>query len=97
MVAFLWLLDTMFTVKINKHLNKKIEKMPISIRKKLFYLINDLEMKGPMRHEWQNYSRLGENEYHCHLSHKWIACWRNEKNSIIIEVYYAGSREDAPY
>jgi hypothetical protein len=38
-----------------------------------------------------------DNKYHCHLSNKWVACWKNEKDSIIIEVYYAGSRENAPY
>ncbi len=31
------------------------------------------------------------------LAHKWVACWKHEKNTIIIEVYYAGSRENAPY
>ena len=71
--------------------------MPLSIQKKFFFSINDLERLGPIRTEWQNFSSLGKNEYHCHLSHKWIACWRNEKKSIIIEVYYAGSRENAPY
>ena len=87
----------MYTVRIIKQAQKKIEKMPVSIQKKMIYLIDDLEKKGPVRTEWPNYSRLGENEYHCHLSHKWVACWRNEKKSIIIEVYYAGSRENAPY
>lgn len=53
--------------------------------------------KGPIRREWAHFSKLGENEYHCHLSYKWVACWRYEKESIIIEVYYAGSRENAPY
>ena len=35
------------------------------------------------------------NEYHCHLSYHWVACWRHEKETIEIEVYYAGSRENA--
>ncbi|PKL19365.1 MAG: hypothetical protein CVV49_01410 [Spirochaetae bacterium HGW-Spirochaetae-5] len=87
----------MYTVKRNKQVKKNIEKIPLSIQKKFFFLINDLERLGPIRTEWQNFSSLGENEYHCHLSHKWVACWRCEKNSIIIEVYYAGSRENAPY
>jgi hypothetical protein len=87
----------MYTVKQNKQVKKNIEKVPLSIQKKFFFLVNDLEKLGPIRTEWQNFSRLGENEYHCHLSHKWVACWRCEKNSITIEVYYAGSRENAPY
>ena len=40
---------------------------------------------------------LGSVTYHCHLSRDWVACWRWEKRTIEIEVYYAGSRKDAPY
>ena len=40
---------------------------------------------------------LSETEYHCHLAYSWVACWRHEKYTITIEVYYAGSRENAPY
>lgn len=44
-----------------------------------------------------NYSKLGPDNYHCHLSRKWVACWTNENGTLTIEVYYAGSRESAPY
>ena len=87
----------MFIIKFNKQVKKNLEKMPLSIQKKFFYLVNDLETGGPIRPEWPNYSKLSEGEYHCHLSLKWVACWRHEKNTVIIEVYYAGSRENAPY
>jgi hypothetical protein len=87
----------MFTVMINKPAKKNIGKMPISIQKKFFFLVNDLKTHGPVRPEWPNYSKLGGDEYHCHLSRKWVACWRHEKNTVVIEVYYAGSRENAPY
>lgn len=71
--------------------------MPKPIRKKMKDLVDDLEENGPVQKGWLNYSKLSNNEYHCHLSYRWVACWRNEKYSIIIEVYYAGSRENAPY
>ncbi|HMV44832.1 MAG TPA: hypothetical protein PKD50_20040 [Leptospiraceae bacterium] len=75
--------------------------MPTLEQKKLSYLIDDLETNGPVQPNWKNYSRLGKNKFHCHLSYKWVACWEydeNQNNSIkIIEVYYAGSRENAPY
>jgi len=80
-----------------KHVQKNFEKMPKPIQKVFRDLIIDLELKGPIQPEWPNYSKLGKNEHHCHLSHKWVACWKHENNSIVIEVYYAGSREDAPY
>ena len=71
--------------------------MPLLIQKKLFALAANLKETGPIRQDWPNFSEIGKNEYHCHLSHKWVACWRYEKKSIIIEVYYVGSRENAPY
>jgi hypothetical protein len=71
--------------------------MPQKIKDLMVELIDDLTNKGPVQKEWKNYNKLSKNEYHCHLSYHWVACWRNERNSIIIEVYYAGSRENAPY
>jgi mRNA-degrading endonuclease RelE of RelBE toxin-antitoxin system len=87
----------MYQILIKKKVLKNIEKMPQNIQMKLGNLLEDLQEKGPYRSEWPNYSKLSKNEYHCHLSHKWVACWNYEKNRIIIEVYYAGSRENAPY
>lgn len=87
----------MYSVKLKKKVQKNLEKMPVSIQDTFFQLVDDLERFGPVQTEWPNYSKLSQDEYHCHLSRKWVACWRNEKNTIIIEVYYAGSRENAPY
>ena len=87
----------MYKVIIHKKALKNIAKLPLQIQKKLKYLAMDLQNKGAMQPHWANFSKIGENEYHCHLAHKWVACWRHEKNTIIIEVYYAGSRENAPY
>jgi len=71
--------------------------MPKDIQFNFESLVNDLREKGPIRKEWPNFSKLDKNEYHCHLSYKWVACWYYENDSLIIEVYYAGSRENAPY
>ncbi len=87
----------MFTVRIKKKTIRDVEKMPLPIQKKFKALTDDLIENGPVRAEWANFSKLGPNKYHCHLSHKWVACWYHEEESIIIEVYYAGSRENAPY
>ena len=87
----------MFIVKIKKQVAKNIKKMPDLVQVIFRELVKDLELKGPYQSDWANYSKLSSNEYHCHLSHKWVACWRYEKNTVIIEVYYAGSRENAPY
>ena len=87
----------MYDVKINRKTIKNIEKLPIIIQKKFLNLVEDLHLMGPIRPEWPSYSQLSKGKYHCHLSKKWVACWSCKKDSLIIEVYYAGSRENAPY
>ena len=87
----------MYDVQLKKKVVKQLKKLPIPIQEKFDDLVADLEETGPIQAEWQNYSKLSDKEYHCHLAHSWVACWRNEKETIIIEVYYAGSREKAPY
>jgi len=87
----------MYKIRIKKQAEKNLQKMPISIQDTFFQLVDDLKKTGPLQLGWANFSKLGDNKYHCHLSYKWVACWRSEKNSLIIEVYYAGSRENAPY
>jgi hypothetical protein len=71
--------------------------MPWREQKLLANLVEDLIAKGPIRSEWRNFSKLGTDEYHCHLSYSWVACWRVTAQAVEIEVYYAGSRENAPY
>jgi hypothetical protein len=87
----------MYEVFFTKRVLKQVKELPNFIQKKLAVLVDDLCEKGPIRAEWPNFSKLGKDEYHCHLAHKWVVCWRCENKSIIIEVYYAGSRENAPY
>jgi len=86
-----------YTVTIQRKALKDIKKAPDRIQRKFDLLVEDLESLGPVQNHWPNYSMLGKVTYHCHLDYHWAACWRNEKESILIEVYYAGSREDAPY
>ncbi len=86
-----------YIVKISKQADKTIEKAPRAIQQKFALLIDDLEKYGPMRKDWPNFSPLGNDFYHCHLSYSWVAVWRNKKGTILVEVEYAGSREKAPY
>ena len=87
----------MYNVVASRRVLKAIAKMPPLVRLKLANLLEDLRDRGPMQPYWPNYSRIGRNEYHCHLSRRWVACWYWTKGSLEIEVYYAGSRENAPY
>jgi mRNA-degrading endonuclease RelE of RelBE toxin-antitoxin system len=86
-----------YTIKIKRKIEKKLNTLPILVQKKLGRLVLDLRDKGPEQHGWPNYCKLSQSEYHCHLGYSWVACWENEKNTILIEVYYVGSREKAPY
>jgi hypothetical protein len=88
---------TKYEVRVLKGTRKRLEKAPGLVRYKFTALMLDLEAHGPIQLAWPNYSKLGEDQYHCHLGRKWVACWRSEKGSLLVEVYYAGSREDAPY
>ena len=87
----------MYKILIKKKVIKKSNKLPEWVQKKMSVLVLDLKDKGPEQPGWQNYSKLSETEYHCHLGTSWVACWEHNKDSINIEVYYVGSREKAPY
>ena len=86
-----------YEVKIKRKLERSLTKLPMFIQKKFLRLVLDLRDNGPEQPSWPNYSKLGSKEYHCHLGYSWVACWKHEKSTIIIEVYYVGSREKAPY
>jgi hypothetical protein len=87
-----------WSVRLKKKAIKSAAKMPEPEQEALKLLIIELETYGPVRGNWPNYSKLGKNEHHCHLSHRWVVCWRVENGQTqIVEIYYAGSRKDAPY
>ncbi len=87
----------MYNVFIKKRILKNAKKIPEYVQKIFSKLLDDLRDKGPIRAEYPGFSKLEANKYHCHLKYKWVACRRCKENSILIEVYYAGSRENAPY
>jgi hypothetical protein len=82
---------------VKKKALKDAEKMPVSIQENLAALPEDLRAKGLVQPGWPNYSRIGKEMYHCHLARKGVVCWYCEDKTLIIEVYYAGIRENAPY
>ena len=84
-------------VFFRRKVEKQVAKMPRKEQLLFANLVEDLIRKGPIRPEWRNFSKLSGREYHCHLSHSWVACWRVENQEMEIEVYYAGSREKASY
>jgi hypothetical protein len=86
-----------YQVKVKKKVARGLETLPERVRQLLFLLVNDLQAEGPIQRRWPNFSSLGGDRFHCHLTYHYAACWTHIKGEIIIEVYYAGSREKAPY
>ena len=65
-----------------------------------------LKIKGPIPgKQWPNYSKLrgnrSEDKRHCHVlkgKPTYVCCWEViNKKKRIIEVYYVGTHEKAPY
>jgi len=90
----------MYTVKIKKKILRNVQKMPKDRQDDFYDLVNDLKETGPIQKGWPNFSPLDSRKetFHCHLSYHWVACWKVlDDQTLVLEVYYAGSREKAPY
>ena len=91
----------MWTVKILKRALKQVDRLPVKVRESLADLIRDMELHGPIRGNWPNYSRLSENRHHCHIKKgqpTYVTVWEvTDKGIKLIEVIYAGTHEKAPY
>lgn len=87
--------------------SKQKKKLPPNVLESLANLIGDLEQDGPIQKEWSHYSPLGKgkdiplNAHHCHIKNgrpTYVVCWLvRDKKIHIIEVYYVGTHENAPY
>jgi mRNA-degrading endonuclease RelE of RelBE toxin-antitoxin system len=95
-----------WTVQFSGKAHKQVKKLSTSIIAVLRLLIEDLSHNGPYPGEgWLNYSKLnGEkniDKRHCHLKKgkpTYVCCWQViDKKIRIIEVYYVGTHENAPY
>ena len=86
-----------YEVRIKRKVARGLTKLPVGVRKLLFLLIADLQAAGPIQRSWNNFSVLGKGRYHCHLNYRYVACWTCRNNEVVVEVYYVGSRENAPY
>lgn len=84
-----------------RQVQKQVEKLPDKIRIVFDLLLMAIRNEGPVRHDWPNYGRLGENVHHCHLKKgrpTYVAVWEvTDKKIRLIEVLYAGTHEKSPY
>lgn len=86
-----------YNVVLKKKAIKGAEKLPTAASRRFVVLLKWLEENGPFAYVFPSFSKLGKNKFHCHLGYSWVACWTHEGNELKVEVYYVGSRENAPY
>ena len=90
-----------WTVQLSNKANKQAKKLPKDARDKLFALMFDIELNGPVRGNWSNYSKLADKRHHCHIKKgqpTYVAVWEEREEGInLIEVTYAGTHEKAQY
>lgn len=95
--------DKNWTIQLIGQAKKFDLNLPKNAQLRLIALIRSLSKMGPIKHEWPHYGKLaGKKEcYHCHIERgrpTYVACWQVvDKKQKIIEVYYAGTHEKAPY
>jgi len=90
-----------WAVFFSKKAKKQIRELPEPVQFKLDVLESDIRAYGPVRGNWKNYSKLTEAKHHCHLKSghpTYVVCWEVIDRTIkIVEIYYAGTHEKAPY
>lgn len=92
-------------VRVLKKIEKKSLRFPKSVRVAFLLLILDLERHGPaINNKWKNHGKLKGifgDKRHCHILKgrpTYVCCWEVINNAYrIIEVYYVGTHEKAPY
>jgi len=93
-----------WTVRPARAIDKQAAKMSETVMLKLRLLFMDLTTRGPAVSGWPNYGKLQGtkgDKRHCHLQKgkpTYVCCWEViDKKRKIIEVYYVGTHEKAPY
>ncbi len=86
---------------------RRKKQLPETVAEELARLIKNMELAGPIQKDWSHFGPLKKdrnipsNSYHCHLKSgrpTYVACWQViDKKIQIIEIFYVGTHENAPY
>lgn len=86
---------------------KQKKRLPEDIAAQLFRLILEIEKNGPIQKGWPHFGPLGKTKripkdaYHCHIKSgrpTYVACWTVEDKKVkLVEIFYVGTHENAPY
>ena len=83
----------------NKKLKEGIKRLPKRVIDTLYALLKMIEILGPIRGDWPNYSKLSKGIHHCHLKKgkpTYVAIWKECADGSV-EVLYVGTHEKANY
>jgi len=72
-------------VKISRKALKGLAKLPNPVKKQLFLLMKEIEISGPGRGNWPNYSKLGMHRHHCHIKKgkpTYVAVWEEQDKKL---------------
>jgi hypothetical protein len=96
-----------WTVEYSTKAKRLKKKLPKKIQIQIDLLAKEIELLGPIRKEWSHFDtlkkskRIPDNAYHCHVQSgrpTYVVCWRLESKIInIVEIFYVGTHEGAPY
>ena len=56
-----------WTVQWKRKLEKQIGDLPEAVQLQFRELVREIQLSGPVRGNWKNYSKLGSDKHHCHL------------------------------
>ena len=100
-------LNKKWEVGYSSSAGKQKKDLPGKIQDLLDTLAKEIEFSGPIRKNWPNFGplyktkRVPKDSYHCHLKKgkpTYVACWCIEDKKVkIIEIFYVGTHEKAPY
>ncbi len=90
-------------VSYSKKAAKQYSSLPSVVQDRLDALTAEIELLGPVRGNWKNYSKLegSTRQHHCHIKTgrpTYVAVWEETDETVkLVEVVYAGTHEKAPY
>ena len=89
----------MWQVIPSRDVSKAIGRLPKPVQERAFTLIKEIEVMGPVRGDWPNYSSLPGGKHHCHIKRgkpTYVMVWR-VVDIQTVEISYVGTHERAPY
>lgn len=95
----------MWKVCLTSKASKQRSRLREKVQQRFDLLMKELEIAGPLRANWPSFGAMmmsgRKRVYHCHIKNgrpTYVACWEVIASEIrVIEVFYVGTHEKAPY